>query len=103
MARHTLSTILCWTDKAGEDRETCAVVEYTTYAGFCGSMEQPPEDASVEIQTVTVTSGHPLDDRDWTDDDELRAECMQDWIDDCEAAAEYRADARRADAIMERF
>lgn len=96
---NTLSTILCWKDASGDDRETCAKVIYSVDPGYAGDQIDPPYDASVEISEIIVTSGDPLDGRDWSDDDDLKRECMQDVEDDREAAAEYRAEML-ADAFM---
>ncbi len=98
----TLETILCWVDVAGEDREACAKVTYTVDPGFVGDRTDPPYPASAEITDVVITSGDPLDDRDWSDDAELQAECLTDaaeWdeaerADAAEARAEYLAEER---------
>jgi hypothetical protein len=100
----TFGTMLCWLDDAGNEQEASVEVTYSTYAGFNGSMVQPSEDPSVEIQTIERTDpGEPIDYARWEDDADLIAECMQDWAEDIEAAAEYRAEQRRDDAMMERW
>lgn len=99
---NTFSTILCWQDEAGDCRDARVTVKYTYYSGMPYSSHaiDPPEEPSVEIQSITTTSGDVLDGRDWFDDADLKAECMEDWADDQEAGAEYRAE-QRANSLWE--
>lgn len=96
---HTLSTILCWQDASGEDCETCVGVTYLVADGSPPTQTDPGYDTAVEIDTVVPTSGYPLDERDWTEDDDLKAECLEDWREYLIAAEEYRAEQRR-DAML---
>lgn len=103
MASRSFKTTLCWSDEHCDDNEVSVVVSYDTYAGYEGDRIDPPEDAHVEITDIVPTlAGATIPDRFMTDDD-LLAECMADWADDEIAAAEYRADQRRDDAMMDRF
>lgn len=99
--KHALSTILCW-QEGGEDREACAKVTYARHSGYRGDSINPPEDATVEIIAIERTDpGEPIDFERWQNDADLLAECMDDWSEDLIAAAEYRAEQRRDDAMMD--
>jgi len=97
MSRGTFKTTVLLNDG---DIEVPVRVVYSRYAGFRGSMEQPPEDASVEIVSITETDPAILLPAHYEADDNLIAECMQDWADEAEDAAEWRAQCRRDDALM---
>ncbi|WP_439538713.1 hypothetical protein [Sphingomonas sp.] len=98
----TFATTLSWMD--GDDEiEADVRVVYSRYAGYRGSYYEPPEEASVEI--ISITPADPtirVPDRFDTDDD-LLAECMSDWSAEVEDAREWRAQARRDDLLMERL
>lgn len=81
-------------------------VDYSIYAGFAGSQEQPPEPASASINEVWVVG----DDKTYTypapwlrdmlaEDGDILERCMADALDRAEYAAEQRADAKR-EAMM---
>lgn len=100
---HTFTTILCWQD-GEEDRDACAKATYDRYAGYAGDRTDPPQDASVEIIAIERTDpGEPIDFNRWQNDESLIAECFEDWSDDQDAAAEYRAEQRADDRMMEKF
>jgi len=85
-----------WTDADDMEHEAEVCVSYSYYAGYCGSMEQPPEDASVEVQSVIVKMGDMPDDvlETFVDSEELRQECMEDYAAMLADAAECRAEMR---------
>ena len=100
MNRGTFNTTLVWQDGANEI-EADVRVTYSRYAGYRGSLTEPAEDASVEIVSIipkdpTITIPSRFD-----DDDDLLAECMTDWEAEREEAAEWRAQCRRDDLLME--
>lgn len=80
------------------------VVDYSVYAGFAGSYEQPPEPASASITDVSVVSEGKTYPAPWlcdliADDEEILALCLGDDCERAEYAAEQRADAKR-EAMM---
>lgn len=100
--RGILSTDLLWHDSRGGEIETRVRVVYSYYKGFAGDCTDPPEPASVEIQSITSEpAGVDIPDSFFEDED-LLAECMQDWIASEEDAAEWRAQCRRDDLLMGR-
>lgn len=98
--RGILFTDLLWHDSRGSEIETRVRVVYSVYKGFRGDQIDPPEPASVEIQSITSEpAGVDIPDR-FFEDEELLAECMQDWIDGESDAAEWRAQCRRDYLLM---
>lgn len=93
---HKFTTTHVWYDAEDNEHEAEVSIEYNYYAGYKGSMEEPPEDPSVEVQSVRVTFGdmpdHVLE--RFSESEELRDECFVDL--DCRAsdAAEYKAEMR---------
>lgn len=81
-------------------------VHYTRYDGCRETLEQPAEQASVEIGEVrAIDAGGKSHDAPWltdllSDDEDLRALCMEDWADAAEYAADQRADAIREDRML---
>ena len=97
----------------GEQEAEVTVTYYAT-PGDAGDRDCPPSDASVEVETITLPNGKGgtfdmswLLDAGFYSEAEIADLCMQDWIDAAEderdRAAEYRAEQRRDDAMMERF
>lgn len=100
MSSHRFKTMLSWHDGAGNECEAEVTVHYDRHKAFAGDLTDPPEAASVEITAITgMHSGVP---GLFYEDDSLLEACMQDWAEDIAAAAEYRADQRRDDAMLER-
>lgn len=87
MTHHTLTTTAFWTDADGEDRDQDVKVVYTYYRGFNGSQIDPPEPASIEIQSVTPDVPESCYDA-------LAVECWEDYAGYVADAAEYRASLR---------
>jgi hypothetical protein len=103
MGARTFTTILCW-QEGEEDREACVKVSYDYSAGYAGDRIDPPEDASVEITAIERTDpGEPIDFDRWQNDASLIEECFENEVDEREAAAEYRAEQRRDDLMMDWF
>lgn len=90
----TFKTHLIWHDSIGNERNCDATVTYVGTNGYPPSLEEPGEPDSVEILSVVDTDGADLPDHFLTDE-WLIAECHEHWEADVEAAAEYRAEARR--------
>lgn len=85
MTRHqTFSTTLTLPDET----EVEVAVTYTYYKGWTGDRTDPPEPASVEIQSVVPDVPEHLYDT-------VAEEAFANYRDWCEAEAEYRADAAR--------
>lgn len=79
-------------------------VDYSVYAGFAGSQEQPSEPASASINEVWVVGDGKTYPATWlcdmlADDGDILERCMADAIERAEYAAEQRADAQR-EAMM---
>lgn len=101
--RGIMFTTLLWHDSRGGEVETRARVVYSHHNGFRGSHIDPPEPASIEIQSITSEpAGIEIPDQ-FFEDEELLAECMQDWVEDEAEAKEWLAQSRRDDRLMERF
>ncbi len=87
MTCHKFTTTLHWTDPANEDEEISqeVTVEYSYYKGFDGGSHaiDPPEHASVEIQSVVPDVPSALY-------DELAEEAFMHHADYLADAAEYR-------------
>lgn len=81
-------------------------VEYTFRAGCSSTYERPGEADTVTLNKITVIEANgDTYGADWLvtlleDDDELLALCAQDWLDCQSAAEEYRAEARREEALL---
>jgi hypothetical protein len=92
MGARTFTTILCW-QEGEEDREACVKVSYDYSAGYAG-----------EITAIERTDpGEPIDFDRWQNDASLIEECFENEVDEREAAAEYRAEQRRDDLMMDWF
>lgn len=116
MAARTMKTTLLFQLAGCGEHEAEVVVTYYGTPGDAGDRDCPPSDPTVEIETVVIPDGKGkggtfdiswLLDAGFYSEAEIADLCMQDWIDadECERdrAAEYRADQRRDDAMMERF
>lgn len=100
---HTFKSTAIWHDSAGNECECEVIVEYDRYTGFDGDRINPPEEARVEVIGITPVIAEYDIPANAIDLDAYAEDCMADWTDDAIAAAESRADARRDDAMMERF
>ena len=100
--RGILFTNLLWHDSRGAEIETRVRVVYSRYKGFAGDRTDPPEDASVEIISITSEPAGVDIPAHFFEDEDLLAECLQDWAEDDVEAAEWRAQCRRDDLLMGR-
>lgn len=100
--RGILFTDLLWHDSRGGEVETRVRVVYNRHKGFSGDQIDPPEDASVEIVSITSEPAGVDIPQHFFDDEELLAECMQDWAEDEIAADEWFTQSIRDDLLMGR-
>lgn len=112
---HILKTTLLLSVATGSEKELAIEVHYEGTAGYAASHDEPGCDDTVEVVAVLLDGGEKVSIASGTnvltllfdDDVDLIAECLADWCerreDERSAAAEYQADARRDDAMMERF
>lgn len=104
---HTLSTVLLL--RVGDaEAEYAATVTYHRHKASGDGWSEPHEDAHCEVVGITLdftpTRRIPLDDLVVAElQDGLQPELMEAWADDDIAAAEYRAEARRDDLMMEKL
>lgn len=102
MSRGQFTTTLTW-EEGDDEIEASVRVLYSFTAGYPDTMEEPGCDAEIEI--ISITPADPtlrIPERFETDLD-LLTECNADWIAMQEEAAEWRAQSRRDDLLMERF
>ncbi|MFN3474049.1 MAG: hypothetical protein ACK4ZW_08395 [Blastomonas sp.] len=103
MTRGQFSTTLCWTDADGEEIEAAALVLYSATPGYPATRIDPAFDGEVEIISITPKDPTVIVPSHFDDDEALIAECWADVEAEAAAAAEYRAEARRDDLMMERW
>ncbi len=103
MSRGSFATELLWHDSRGGEVEASVRVLYSFTKGYPDSLEEPGEPDDVEI--ISITSADPTIDipEYFFTSEELIAECFEDWRAEAEGAAEWRAQCRRDDALMEGF
>lgn len=107
MAHKLKTTVLIEIEGAQIERN--CVIEYARHKGYAGDRTDPPEADSVEVVGLEIAGDDGrLHDAYWligalTDDDDIQAMLLADWAEDDVAAAEYRAECRRDDAMMDRF
>lgn len=99
--RGAFTTTLLWHDSRGGEVETDARVLYSYSKGYPATWEDPGADAEVEIIKITASDPSITIPESFYTDDELIAECFEDWRAEEESAAEWRAQARRDDALMD--
>ncbi|MBB5709296.1 hypothetical protein [Sphingomonas xinjiangensis] len=103
MSLGSFTTELCWEDADGNEVEASVRVLYSRHNAYPETLEDIGCEAAVEI--ISITPADPtirVPERFETDDD-LMAECMADWAAEKIDAAEWRAQCRRDDLLMERF
>jgi len=103
MSRGAFVTAIAWND--GEDDAEVRVV-YSTHKGSPQTLVDPEELASIEIVSITPLDPTVTLPPEWTSgdrDEELYVECSADRDDEIAEAAEWRAQSRRDDLLMERF
>ena len=98
----TFKTALIWHDSRGTECTADVRVTYVGRKGYAATLEQPGEDASIEIIKIVDSYGDGVPDR-FLEDGDLMVECFEDWRDDELAALEYRAEQMREDRLMEKF
>ncbi|MBO9602578.1 MAG: hypothetical protein J7496_08730 [Novosphingobium sp.] len=92
-----------------QDYSVPVVIDYTYQAGCSATYTQPGEADTVSLNSIKVIdAAGKSHDSDWLidllcDDDELLSLCALDWQEAQQDAAEYRAEARREDAELERW
>lgn len=100
----TFKTTILMEDARCFECEIPVKVSYDFDPGYAGDRIDPPYGASVEITEITAYgpefSGVPIP-RRYFDDESLIAECFENETDEAEAAAEYRAEQRREDSMMD--
>ena len=77
---------------------------YSHYKGSPQTMIDPAEPASFEIVSITSLDPSVALPPEWSDgerDEELFEECFADWRAELDDAAEWRAQSRRDDALMD--
>ena len=100
MSRATFNTELRWHDSRGSEIEASVRVLYSFTRGYLATLEEPGEEPSYEIITITpADSLVTIPDHFYTDA-ELIAECAEHWSGEEEAAAEWRAQAHRDSLLM---
>jgi hypothetical protein len=85
---HKFQTTAIWTDADGEDHDVEVTVTYTYHKGYAGDRTDPPEHASVEIDTVTPDVPADV----W---DTLVEECFEHYAAMADDAADYRYEMGR--------
>lgn len=107
MAHKLKTTVLIEIEGAQIERD--CQIEYDRRKGCDATLEQPGEDDSIEVTGIEIVGNDGrYHDAYWllgvlADDDDIQALLMADWADDAIAAAEYRAEQRADDRMMERF
>lgn len=99
--RGSFATSITIEDELGETDYDVRVL-YSRDAGFKGSLEEPAEEASVEIIKIEPKDQSITVPEHFYEDENLIAECFADWRAEQEDAAEWRAQSRR-DQLMEGF
>ena len=96
-----LRTTMTWEDASGDEQSACVSVEYTFHRGYPDTWEEPGCDTFVEINIISGM--HPDVPARFYNDDDLRAECMEDYLDREESAREHAADMRAEDLRNEKL
>lgn len=85
------------------------VIHYVRHKAYLSpGRTEPDEPAHCEVVSVIAAALFEIATPDWlvdplNDDDELQRALLEDWAENDAADAEHRADARRDDAMLERF
>lgn len=99
--RGRLTTTVVWEDRHGDDVEARVRVIYSATNGYSDTWGEPGFPDEIEIISISpIGSEVEILLALYTDDD-LLTECHADWVDMQEEAREWRAQARRDDALME--
>lgn len=109
MAIRILKTTILFSLAGQDEREADVEVTYTVTPGYAETRLEPGAEMTVEIEKIVIVGGPEPIDITWivnagfyadADFEEMIGEELAGEEQD---AAEYRADARRDDAMMERF
>lgn len=97
----TFTTMHMWHDSVGSECECEVEVTYTFHRGCEATLVDPGEPDSVEVVSVTpiVSDYEPGE----IDLEAFADECMAEYADMLADAADYRAEQRRDDLLMEQF
>lgn len=93
----TMQTALILSLADGGEKEIPLSIKFKVWPARGATLEEPSEDASVEILSV-LSNGNALPellDEFITEDEGLQASLLQHWADDQQEAAEYAAEQRR--------
>lgn len=104
--RGQFTTTIMWHDSTGGEVEAEVRVVYQHHKGSPQTMIDPEEPASVEIISIKPVDPSVLLPADWRagdHDETLHEECFADWQADQEDIAEWLAQSRRDDRLMEGF
>lgn len=105
----TLRTTLELNTGGLDDYSIPVEIGYSVYSGCAQTSLTPAELASVTLESITVIEADGTRVKaDWLVgilecDEELLNLCMLDWQEDRIAAEEYRAEARREDAMLRQW
>ena len=100
MNRATFNTELRWHDSRGGEIEASVRVLYSFTRGYPATLEEPGEEPSYEIITITPADSLLMVPDRFYEDAELITECAEHWAGEEDAAAEWRAQARRDGLLM---
>lgn len=101
MNRSTFNTTLLWHDSRGGEVEASVRVLYSFTKGYADTWEEPGAPAEVEIIKITPADTCIVVPEHFYTSEELIEECFEDWRAGEEDAREWRAQARRDDAMMD--
>lgn len=106
----TFNTIVQISIPGVSEHEVDAIVHYVVFPGSAATYDDPGSDPEVSFEGLTlVPAKGPKIVANWLmpallDGNEVMiADALADWRDDQIAAAEYRAEMRREDRLMEEF
>lgn len=105
----TLRTTLELNTGGLDDYSVPVEVAYSVYPGCSATSLTPAEEASATLESIVVIEANGTRvNADWLVgilecDEELLNLCLLDWQEDRIAAEEYRAEARREDAMLRQW
>lgn len=103
MSRGRFWTTLMWHNSRGGEVEAKVRVLYSALEGCPPSFDDPGSDGELEILSIEPEDRETIIPEHFLTSEELIAECWDDWQAERENAAEWRAQCRRDDLLMERF
>lgn len=99
--RGTFTTTLTWHDSRGSEVEADVRVLYSFTKGYPATWVEPGSDAEIEIVSLTPADPTIAVPESFFTSEELIQECFEDQQAEAENAREWRAQARRDDALMD--